>query len=155
MRKFEFVRDDILIEAEKEEYLLKKPRRSTNGSAGYDFFAPFDITLEPGKSIVIPTFFKIALNDGEALWILPRSSFGYKFDMMIKSTVGLIDKDYYGNIKNDGNILIGIKNNSDKVLHINRGEHYAQGVIVPFLITDDDDEFVKEERTGGIGSTTK
>ena len=34
---------------------LKLPKRATKGSAGYDFYAPFDITLAPGETIKIPT----------------------------------------------------------------------------------------------------
>lgn len=136
-----------------EELTLITPRRSTSGSAGYDFFAPKTYVVNPGETAIIPTYFKILMNQDEVLLIAPRSSFGYNYDMVIKSTIGVIDADYAGNEKNDGNIIIGVKNNSDKVLTIEEGKHFAQGIIMKYLVTDDDYEFPKQERVGGIGST--
>ena len=74
--------------------------------------------------------------------------------MVIKSTIGVIDADYVDNEKNDGNIIIGVKNNSNDVLTIEAGKHFAQGIFMKYLITDDDHEDEKEERRGGIGSTS-
>ena len=136
-----------------EELTLITPRRSTSGSAGYDFFAPKTYVVNPGETAIIPTYFKILMNQDEVLLIAPRSSFGYNYNMVIKSTIGVIDSDYAGNEKNDGNIIIGVKNNSDKVLTIEEGKHFAQGIIMKYLVTDDDHEFPKQERVGGIGST--
>ena len=62
--------------------------------------------------------------------------------------------DYY-NSDNEGHIFIKITNDSksDKVLTVNKGDAFAQGIIMPFVVTDDDD--VTTLRTGGIGSTSK
>ena len=64
---------------------IKIPKRSTTGAAGYDFFSPFDFTLHPGESIVIPTGISATFLDNN--WILimkPRSS-------SVKTRVGLIN----------------------------------------------------------------
>ena len=153
MRKFEMVKDKFIDFS--EDLTLITPKRSTKSSAGYDFYAPKEYVINPGESAIIPTYFKIYLNSDEVLLVMPRSSFGYNYDMVIKSTVGVIDSDYADNEKNDGNIIIGVKNNSDKVLTIEAGKHFAQGIIMKYLTTDDDDMYPKQDRTGGIGSTTK
>lgn len=46
---------------------IKLPRRATNGSAGYDFFAPFAFTLKPGETITIPTGIKAHLDNDKFL----------------------------------------------------------------------------------------
>lgn len=152
MRKFANV-DDKFIDF-SEDIVLITPKRSTNGSAGYDFYAPKDYVINPGESAIIPTYMKAYMNEDEVLLIAPRSSFGYNYDMVIKSTIGVIDSDYVDNEKNGGNIIIGVKNNSNEVLTIEAGKHFAQGIFVKYLTTDDDELFPKQKRSGGIGSTT-
>ena len=137
-----------------ENLTIKKPKRSTELSAGYDFYAPKTYVINPGESAIIPTYIKAYMKPDEVLIIAPRSSFGYNYDMVIKSTIGVIDADYVDNEKNDGNIIIGVKNNSNDVLTIEAGKHFAQGIFMKYLITDDDHEDEKEERRGGIGSTS-
>ena len=135
---------------------IKLPKRATGGSAGYDFFAPFDFRLAPGESIKIPTGIKvIILPQDWFLAIAPRSSLGFKYRLQIDNTLGVIDADYYGNPSNEGHIFIKLTNDSKtgKELLVKKGEAFAQGIFLPFGLTDDDN--AKEERTGGVGSTNK
>ena len=52
---------------------IRLPRRATAGSAGYDFFAPFDFTLAPGEEITIPSGIRAKMDPGCVLMIFPRS----------------------------------------------------------------------------------
>lgn len=135
-----------------EEIIL--PKRATIGSAGYDFYAPFDFTLKPDESIKIPTGIKVKISDGWFLAIFPRSGLGFKYRLQLNNTVGIIDSDYYHAL-NEGHIFIKITNDSKegKVLLVKKGEAFAQGIFLQFGITDDDE--VTNERIGGMGSTTK
>ena len=135
-----------------EEIIL--PKRATIGSAGYDFYAPFDFTLKPDESIKIPTGIKVKISDGWFLAIFPRSGLGFKYRLQLNNTVGIIDSDYYHAL-NEGHIFIKITNDSKegKVLLVKKGEAIAQGIFLQFGITDDDE--VTSERIGGMGSTTK
>ena len=54
------------------------PKRATMYSAGYDFFAPFDIDLEVGESINIPTGIRVDIEEGWVMMIFPRSGLGFK-----------------------------------------------------------------------------
>ncbi len=130
------------------------PKRATQGSAGYDFFAPCDFTLSPGESITVPTGFRCSMENGWVLQIFPRSSLGFKFRLQLDNTVGIIDSDYYF-AKNEGHIMIKITNDSkeNKTVDIKAGEAFAQCVFIPFGITVDDD--ATAVRTGGFGSTNK
>ena len=57
---------------------LKLPARSTSGSAGYDFKAPFSFTLHPGDTIKIPTGVRAKIDEGWWLGCLPRSGLDRK-----------------------------------------------------------------------------
>ena len=133
---------------------IKLPKRATGGSAGYDFYSPFDFVLNPGETIKIPTGIRVKINDGWFLGIFPRSGLGFKYRLQLNNTVGIIDSDYY-NALNEGHIFIKITNDSKegKQIVIKKGEAFAQGIFMPFGITFDDDS--TEERIGGMGSTTK
>lgn len=133
---------------------LKVPRRATKGSAGYDFISPISFKLKAGQTIKVPTCIKCSLNEGNVLMLFPRSSYGFKYRMQLDNTVGVVDADYYNNESNEGHIFIKITNDSkdEKVLTVNKGDAFAQGIIMPFIVTDDDE--ATAVRTGGIGSTT-
>lgn len=133
---------------------IKLPKRATKGSAGYDFYAPFDIMLKPGETIKIPTGIRLSMEDGWVLKIYPRSGLGFKYRLQLNNTVGIIDSDYYFS-DNEGHIMIKITNDSNegKTVEVKKGDGFAQGIFVEYGITFDDD--VSEERNGGFGSTTK
>ena len=141
------------IPGEEYEFDFKKPIRSTKHSAGYDFFSPLDFELRPGESITIPTGFKVYMEEDECLKLHPRSGQGFKFFVRLANTTGIIDSDYYGNPKNDGHILIKIRNEGEDVMEVEKGEAFAQGIFQKYLITDDDSFEEGKEREGGIGST--
>ena len=69
------------------------PKRATQGSAGYDFFAPFDFTLNAGETIKITTGVRVKIDCGWVLKIYPRSSLGFKYRLSLNNTVGIIDSD--------------------------------------------------------------
>lgn len=127
-----------------DNYVL--PRRSTKASAGYDFFLIEDITIKPGEIKKVPTGYKAEYKPDEALLIIVRSSLGFKYNIRMTNQVGLIDSDYYNNIKNEGHMYVSLQNHSDEEITLNKGDAYVQGVFIKYLKTDDDIEV--EKRTG-------
>ncbi len=133
---------------------IKLPKRATSGSAGYDFFAPVDFTLEQGKSLLIPTGIRAKISDGWVLNIFPRSGLGFKHRVQLDNTVGIIDADYY-NSSNEGHIMIKLSCDAHDEGHsveLKAGEGFAQGIFLQFGITLDDE--AQGVRDGGFGSTT-
>lgn len=130
------------------------PRRATVGSAGYDFFIPCDLTLAPGETVKIPTGVRASMQEGWVLQIFPRSGLGFKYRLQLNNTVGIIDSDYYFS-DNEGHILIKVTNanTEGKTLTLKAGDAFAQGIFLPFGITEDDD--VTAARNGGFGSTSR
>ena len=133
---------------------LKLPKRATAKSAGYDAYSPFDIQLKPSEEITIPTGIKAYMLDDEVVFVLPRSGHGFKYYIRLANTQGVIDSDYYNNIDNEGNINIKIRNEGNKDFSIKKGEAFCQFIFQKYLLADGDD-FVGNERVGGIGSTNE
>ena len=134
---------------------IKMPKRATSGSAGYDFYAPADIVLEKGKSVLIPTGIRSKINEGWVLSIYPRSGLGFKHRVQLDNTVGIIDSDYY-NSSNEGHIMIKLSCDAHDEGHrveLSCGDGFAQGIFTQFGITVDDS--ADGIRDGGFGSTSK
>lgn len=128
---------------------IKLPVRSTSGSAGYDFFMPISHRVKCSeKPVVIHTGIRCKIKDGWVLVALPRSGMGFKYNMRLDNTAGVIDADYY-NADNEGHIALKISSRYE--FDIKQGDKFAQGVFLPFGITEDD--VADGIRTGGFGST--
>ena len=130
------------------------PTRATVGSAGYDFVSPVKFTLQPGQTVKIPTGIRVKLLSDWVMKIYPRSGLGFKYKLKLDNTVGIIDSEYFYS-DNEGHIMIKITNHSSdgKILKIETGDRFSQGIFVEYGITVDDD--VCQVRNGGFGSTTK
>lgn len=133
---------------------VKLPQRATKGSAGYDFYSPFTFLLNPGETIKIPTGIRVKMEDDWVLKLYPRSGLGFKYRLQLNNTVGIIDSDYYYS-DNEGHIFSKITNDSNegKVLKVDQGTGFMQGIFLEYGITVDDD--ADGIRNGGFGSTTK
>ncbi len=134
---------------------IKLPQRATAGSAGYDFYAPVELNLKKGESLLIPTGIRSKINDGWVLKIYPRSGLGFKHRVQLDNTVGIIDADYY-NSSNEGHIMIKLScdaHDDGHIVTVNAGDGFAQGIFLQFGITFDDQ--ASGVRNGGFGSTTK
>ena len=139
----------------KEKYdRIQLPKRATTGSAGYDIRTTVDIKLEPGQTIKIPTGIRASMLEDWMLAVFPRSGLGFKFRLQLNNTVGIIDSDYYFS-DNEGHIFVKLTNDSNegKVVDLKEGDAFAQGIFLPYGITEDDD--VTASRNGGFGSTGK
>lgn len=158
MRKFERISFEQFkkdISDSKELYdRVTLPQRSTKKSAGYDIKSMKEGIIRPNESMIFDTGLKVIMNEDEALYIFPRSSFGYKYDVTLSNCVGVIDADYYNNEDNEGHFKVKLINHGKKDLEIKIGDRIAQGIFMKFLIVDDEEE-IKGTRKGGLGSTGK
>jgi len=159
IRGFEIITQNQALKDFEEKYIeeadLLLPKRGTSKSAGYDIFAPYDITLQPNEEIKVPTGLKAYMQDGEVLMAFPRSGLGFKFYCRLANTVGIIDSDYYNNSNNEGHMFVKLRNEGKTMMTIKQGEGMCQMIFMPFLIADNDSFDEGETRQGGFGSTTK
>lgn len=140
-----------------EDCNINIPVRKTKYSAGYDMEAAEDVIVPSFKKGYKPTLVKTGLKaymqDDEVLMLYNRSSNPKKKGLILANSVGVVDKDYYGNLDNDGHIMFAFYNIKDEDIKIKKGEAIGQGVFQKYLVVDDD--IAEGTRVGGFGSTNK
>ena len=140
-----------------EDKQINLPVRKTKFSAGYDIEVAEDVTIPSFKKGTNPTLVKTGLKaymqDDEVLLLYNRSSNPKKKGLILANSVGVVDKDYYGNPDNDGHIMFAFYNIKDEDITIKKGEAIGQAIFQKYLITDNDT--ADGERVGGFGSTNK
>ena len=158
MRKFEKISFEQFKKDIKDDKKLYEsyslPKRGTKCAAGYDFYAIYDYTLKPGEIMKIPTGIKVSMESDDVLFLIDRSSMGFKYNVRITNQVGVIDADYYNNSNNEGHMWIRIQNEGDKDYVVKKGDAMIQGIFMKYLKTDDDVDS-ETSRNGGFGSTNK
>ena len=137
---------------------IKLPSRATYESAGYDFYTPFAFDLGITKSIIIPTGIRCKIMQGYSLDIYHKSGLGFKHNLKIANSIGIIDSDYY-NSSNEGHIMVklnyqGFLPLADGSIHFNEGKSFVQGIFHEvFYASNDVDNTELQKRDGGFGST--
>ena len=102
---------------------LPLPRYAHEGDAGLDLFSAADVVLRPFERALIPTGIAVAIPEGYAGFVQPRSGLAIKRGLGIANTPGLIDSHYRGEIKI---ILINL---SKEDFLVEDGERIAQMII--------------------------
>jgi dUTP pyrophosphatase len=104
------------------------------------------------KPTLVPTGVKCKLEPDTYLELSVRSSSPLKYWLILANGVGIIDGDYYNNKDNEGEIFFQLINLSPYPILLKKGDAIGQGIIKPYLKTEDDVE--GGLRTGGFGSTS-
>ena len=140
-----------------EDKNINLPVRKTKFSAGYDVEAAEDVIVPSFKKGMAPTLIKTGIKaympDDEVLMLYNRSSNPKKKGLILANSVGVVDKDYYGNQDNDGHIMFAFYNIKDEDIEIKKGECIEQAIFQKYLLADDD--AAEGERISGFGSTSR
>lgn len=143
--------DRVAVRIKRLDKSVQIPSYAYEGDAGLDLRANDDMIIEPHCRVLVPTGLAIALPEGYAGFVQPRSGMALKLGLSIANTPGLIDSHYRGELK-----IICINLDSKEAIHIERGERIAQLVIqrVPIVDLVEVDELDETDRgTGGFGSS--
>lgn len=172
MRSFEFAKKDGKNMYENAQL----PEYQTEHSAGADFFAAEDTIvpsligtlytnlrsylknggeLQPFAPTLIHTGIKANMEDDEVLELYNRSSNPKKTGLVLANGVGVVDKDYYGNPDNDGEIMFAFYNFFPFAITVKKGDRIGQGVFKKFLKPVHELRVKNDKRQGGFGSTSK
>lgn len=130
---------------------VELPSYAYVGDAGLDLRAAEDIDLAPFERKLISTGLAIAIPEGYAGFVQPRSGMALKRGLSMANTPGLIDAHYRGELK-----VLGVNLDAHETIHIERGERIAQLVIqeVPQVTLVEVDELDETDRgAGGFGSS--
>ncbi len=130
---------------------IELPSYAYAGDAGLDLRSSEDVTLEPFERRLISTGLAIAIPEGYAGFVQPRSGMALKHGLSMANTPGLIDSHYRGELK-----VIAINLDPREPISIKRGDRIAQLVIqqVPVVSLVEVEELDETDRgTGGFGSS--
>lgn len=127
------------------------PTRAHDDDAGYDLRASEAATLQPGTRASVGTGVAVAIPDGHAGLVLPRSGLAARHGISLVNAPGLIDAGYRGEVR-----VLLLNTDREAAFEVAPGDRIAQLVIVrheaPELVEVDSlDETVRGD--GGFGST--
>jgi dUTP pyrophosphatase len=128
---------------------LPLPAYAHVGDAGLDLRSRIDVVIPPaGGRVLVPTGVAIAIPEGHAGWVLPRSGLALEHGIALVNAPGLIDAAYRGELKV---ILLNTDPHRDFVVH--RGDRIAQLVIQRFATVQwaEVDTLEGDDRGGGFG----
>lgn len=121
------------------------------GDAGLDLAAAADVTLAPGERALVGTGIAVAIPDGYAGLVAPRSGLAARAGVSVVNAPGVVDAGYRGEVK-----VVLINHDPSRRVEIARGDRIAQLLVVPVEAVDVVElaELPDSERgTGGFGST--
>ena len=143
--------DKISLPIKRLDPSVELPSYAYEGDAGLDLRSNEDVTLAPLERRLVSTGLAVAIPDGYAGFVQPRSGLALREGLSMANTPGLIDAHYRGELK-----VCAINFDAEKSIHIERGERIAQLVIqkVPVVSLVEVDELDETDRgAGGFGSS--
>lgn len=138
--RFIKLRDDAIV-----------PTQAHAGDAGSDLYAVEGARLEPGARAKVPTGIAVAIPEGHAGLVLPRSGLAHKHGITLTNTPGLIDSGYRGELQ-----VLMLNTDRQETYEVQPGERIAQLVLVAFAAPawTEVGEFEETARgEGGFGSS--
>ena len=139
------------IEVTRLDPGLPLPSYQRVGDAGLDLYSAQDATIPPGARVVIGTGIAVAIPEGYAGFVTPRSGLAARLGLSVVNTPGVVDSGYRGEIK-----VTLINHDTVDVIEVTRGDRIAQMLIVPVAAAElvEVDELPASQRgPGGHGST--
>lgn len=130
----------------------RPPARTRPGDAGYDLACVEPVLLSPGARAVVPTGVAVALPEGLAGLVVPRSGLAAKHGLSVVNGPGLIDPNYRGEVK------VVLVNLGSEAFAADAGDRIAQLLLVPFATPEIDvvealEPFGDDRGAGGFGSS--
>lgn len=143
--------EDLPVQIRMLDDGLDVPAYATAGDAGADLCSRVDFSLAPGERLLVPTGVAIALPEGYAGFVHPRSGLAARHGLTIVNAPGTVDAGYRGEIK-----VCLLNTDRGNTVHLSRGDRIAQLVIqrvarAEFRQVPELPQSVRG--TGGFGST--
>ncbi len=144
-------KDTIDLPIKRLDPTVELPTYAYEGDAGLDLRANEDVTLAPHERRLVSTGLAVAIPEGYAGFVQPRSGLALREGLSMANTPGLIDSHYRGELK-----VCAVNLDDERPITISRGERIAQLVIqrVPVVTLVEVAELDETDRgAGGFGSS--
>jgi dUTP pyrophosphatase len=116
--------DDIPVLIRRLDPDVPLPSYAHHGDAGADLVTTVDVTLGPGERVIVPTGIAVALPEGYAGFVHPRSGLAATCGLSIVNAPGTIDSGYRGEIR-----VVLVNLDTHAPIELRRGDRIAQLVI--------------------------
>jgi dUTP pyrophosphatase len=143
----------LIVEFRRLRSDARPPEQAHPHDAGFDIFAAESLRIEPGERAAVATGIALAIPDGFAGFVLPRSGLAARHGIALVNAPGLIDPGYHGEVR-----VLLLNTDRAQAFHIENGERIAQLVLVPISSADFKEAVMLSETArgeGGFGSTGK
>ena len=144
-------KDTIDLPIKRLDPTVELPTYAYEGDAGLDLRANEDVTLAPHERRLVSTGLAVAIPEGYAGFVQPRSGLALREGLSMANTPGLIDSHYRGELK-----VCAVNLDDERPISISRGERIAQLVIqkVPVVTLVEVEDLDETDRgAGGFGSS--
>ena len=121
--------DRLVLPIKRLDSEVVLPSYAYEGDAGLDLRSNVDIDIAPFERKLIPTGLAVAIPEGFAGFVQPRSGLALKSGLSMANTPGLIDSHYRGEL-----MVIAVNLDANEAIHISKGERVAQLVIQRFPV---------------------
>lgn len=138
------------IKIRKVDPAARAPKYQTDGAGGMDICALESGMLRPGERTAVRTGLEVAVPEGYAMLLTPRSGLALRDGVSLINSPGLVDSDYRGEV------CALLENRGEHPIHWRAGDRICQAVVVPVVrveIVMVDDLGETERGRGGFGST--
>ena len=107
------------------------PERAYEGDAGLDLSACEQVEIGPGERVVVGTGLAVAIPEGHAGFVQPRSGLASRHGITIVNTPGLVDSGYRGELR-----IVLLNTDRERAFVVEPGMRIAQLVVVPVAVPD-------------------
>jgi len=141
----------VLVQVRRDDLSVPLPAYAREGDAGLDLAAAAPVTLPPGGRALVPTGLRVAIPDGHAGLVLPRSGLALRTGVTVLNAPGLIDSGYRGEIR-----VVLLNTDPSETFRVAPGDRIAQLVVlalpqVRIAVTDELPDSERAHR--GFGSS--
>jgi len=143
-------RDEPKVLVRRLDPELPLPARAHPGDAGVDLYAAEAVALAPGERATVPTGVAVAIPEGYAGLVAPRSGLAQRHGLGIVNAPGVVDAGYRGEIR------VLLVNHGSEPVSLARGERIAQLLVIPVStvgVVEVHQLPPSERGVGGFGST--
>jgi dUTP pyrophosphatase len=121
------------------------PTRAHDGDAGLDLYAAEAARIEPGERASVGTGIAVAIPEGHAGLVLPRSGLAARHGITLPNAPGLIDSGYRGELR-----VLLLNADRSEAFEVAPGDRIAQLVVTPVAPTDPVEVEALDETTRGL-----
>lgn len=115
----------ISLQVMRTDEGLPLPRYAYDGDAGLDLLSAVDVDIQPLERTLVPTGIAVAIPEGHAGLVMPRSGLALRAGLSMANTPGLVDSGYRGELK-----VVAVNLDPREPIRIRRGDRIAQLVVI-------------------------